>query len=268
MSRSWNSVSTHYVAVVAPDGVLLARARAGGCEPLVDLPVADDPTGARAVEALPAVLAEAGVRRGRLTILLSNQFLRLQLVPWSDAIATPAELRDYARIGFEQVYGEDMSDWEIRIAPERAGAPRLAAALPLATLHRLRAAVTPTRPRLVSVQPYLMAAFNRLVEPMRLGEFVFVLAEPARTCLLAARGGIWQRVRVGGGHPGAGPLSAFLEREWQILGWTAERPPGIYVHAVHWDPVELPPVSGGIPHVLALAPATTAPRLAMAAAAA
>lgn len=270
MSPSWAKMRwrDHYVAVLTPGCVTLVRRRRGlhgECDLKADQPVAASADGSlaaslAATEALATLLARPEVGAGELTVLLSNHFVRYQIVPWSDAVGTPDELAALARIGFEQVYGGEAADWQIEVAPEAAGKPRLAAAVSLALLDRLRAIAGASRLRLSAVQPYLVAAFNRLAEPRKHNDVLFVLAEPSRACLLVAVGGQWRGVRVSASEDTPEALAALIERECQLLGLTDDKTPPILVHAPQRARMPLPTIGGVVPRMLPIGvPAALAP---------
>jgi hypothetical protein len=105
--------------------------------------------------------------------------------------------------------------------------------------------------RLVSAQPYLMAAFNRLSKPFRGRDFCFVLAEPGRVCILAAVGGQWRTVRSHAINDEA-EISPLVERELRLLE-TGDGPlPPLYFHAPGFGHLRLPLVNGMAPHALDL----------------
>lgn len=250
----------HYVAVLAPGYVTLVRRRRGlhgECDLKADQPVATVDGGPlaaslAAADALAVLLDRPEVGHGDLSIVLSNHFVRYQIVPWSDAVGTPDELIALARIGFEQVYGSEAAQWQIEVAPEAAGKPRLAAAVSLALIDRLRTVAATSRLRLRAVQPYLVAAFNRLAEPRRRQDVLFVLAEPARACLLIAVGGQWRGVRVSASEDTPEALAALIERECQLLGLSDETTPEILVHAPQRARMPLPTIGGVVPRTVAM----------------
>ena len=178
-----------YCAVLGAEGVGLGRwhgqqhqwlgSQAFACQ-------AAQPAWAAALDALVGLLAEHQVHGGQLRVLLSARFSRFCLVPWSDAIGHPRELDAYAQACFENLYGQALDDWRIVLSPEPAGAPRIATALPEALLQGLETLGKERRLSLRSVQPYLMAAFNRFDKSLDAGDFLFVVAEPQRSVLLLA----------------------------------------------------------------------------------
>jgi len=220
-----------YCAVLGAEGVGLGRwhanqqqwlgSREFSCE-------AAQPAWEAAVEALAALLAEHAVRGAQLRVLLSARYSRFCLVPWSDAIGHPRELDAYARACFENLYGQSLGDWRIVLSPEPAGAARIATALPEALLQRLQALGRESRLQLRSVQPYLMAAYNRCSAQLGQGDFLFVLAEPRRSVLLLAAGGAWQQVLAQGCADNDQALQALIERTCELYG---EHLPRVYLHA-------------------------------------
>jgi len=131
------------------------------------------------------------VPKGRVdvTVVLSNHFARYTTVPPQDG-ATPEELVALARFQFAKIHGERARGWEVRLSRPGGGA-RLGCAIDAGLLERLKACFPKGgRARLISVQPWLMAAYNRLRGRIpREGAWLF-LAEPGRACLarLAAKG--------------------------------------------------------------------------------
>lgn len=121
-----------------------------------------------------------------------------------------------------------MDDWRIVLSPEPAGAARIATALPEALLQRLQGLGRETRLSLRSVQPYLMAAYNRCSPQLEQGDFLFVLAEPRRSVLLLAAGGAWQQVLTQGCADSDQALQALIERTCELYG---EHLPRVYLHA-------------------------------------
>lgn len=247
----------HYSAVLRPDRVDFVRRRRGYKSPIdlkQSVPVAaaadDAPLWLAPVSALQAALAGTAVASGDLTVVLSNHYVRYLIVPWDDNVGSKAEYQRYARIAFENVFGEAARNWMIRVSPERMGAPRLASAID-AELDSALQQVGGSKLKLVSIQPYLMAAFNRLGESFRKRNFFFLLAEPGRACVLAAVAGAWRMVR---NHAAAddAAISQLVERELRLLETGAGPVPQLYVHAPGFRQLKLPIVNGVAPRVLAL----------------
>ena len=250
------SLRDRYCAALRPDRVDLVR-RLRGYKSPIDLkqsvplePAVDDAPWLAAIATLQGMIAGAAVASGELTVVLSNHFVRYLVVPWDDKVGSTEEYQRYARIAFENVFGETARSWMIHVSPERMGAPRLASAID-AELDTALQQVGGSKLKLVSIQPYLMAAFNRLGDSFRKRNFFFLLAEPGRACVLAAAGGAWRMVR---NHAAAddASISQLVERELRLLETGAGPVPRLYVHAPGFRQLKLPIVNGVAPRVLAL----------------
>ncbi|SIR55759.1 hypothetical protein SAMN05421829_12021 [Aromatoleum tolulyticum] len=256
-----------FVAVLAPARATLLRAGRGGPAPCG----ASDCEGGwnGAADALQGLMREGGARRGGLTVVLSSHFAHFLLVPWSDAIGSPAELETFTRIGFEDIYGPIAAGWALRISPEAAGRPRVAVAIEQALLDRLQTVAQGAGMRLASVQPHLMAAYNRLQPRLARDNFVFAVAEPGRCSILLARAGQWLSVRSNASADSERAVAALLERECELngVGDPAAGPvPAVYVHAAGRTAVAWPAVEGIAPQALALGGADAWQDMALAAA--
>lgn len=250
MSLSWRD---RYVAVLCPERVALVRRPAWAREWTLhgDAPCAA-PGPQAAAEALRGLLARDAVGRGELTLLLSGHFVQYLLVPWSAQVAGPAELAAFAGVCFDETFGSDHGTRELRTARERAPGARIAAALDQSLLQALRAAAAASRLRLVSIQPYLTAAFDQLRGALGRRDFVFVLAEPTRCCVLVATGGRWRSLRNAAAHARPRELANLVEREAQLAGLADEGMPGVFVHVAGQADMQLPACHGVTPRSVGL----------------
>lgn len=253
MSLSWPERSC---AVLCPDQLQVVRAgsrwRRKAAFGLAETFAGDDdgPPWQAAVEALQRFVQGPDAGRGGLDVVLSNHFVRYLLMPWNARIASAEELRNCAAAMFEDIHGEVSAQWDVCVSAERAGAPRLAAAVDRSLLAAIRAAVAPSRLRLASTQPYLMAAYNRVARAHTGRDFVFMLVEAGRACIVAAQGGQWCYVSTAAAPEPAPALSALLARELQLADLQGDAVPPVYVHAAHRQGLVLPPVHGAAPLVL------------------
>lgn len=141
--------------------------------------------------ALHALKEELSSRKERLdvTVILSNHFVRYAIVPRQDAASADEELA-LARFHFARIHGERAKSWEVRLSGD------VACAIDTALLSELRKVFSKNL-KLVSVQPYLMHAYNQWRPRIPREGAWLVLAEPERVCLarLSARG--WASVHNG-----------------------------------------------------------------------
>ena len=148
--------------------------------------------------------------RSRVTLVLSNHFVRYALVPWSGALATPAEEEAYLRHHFGKIHGERAKAWLFRASEGRRGEPRLASAVDAELVAAIRSLFPKDgAAKLVSVQPALMHVFNgaRAALPHPGGAWL-VIAEADRACVALHADGAFRAVQNAKGE-----WRTLLERE-------------------------------------------------------
>lgn len=185
------------------------------------------------IEALQA----ASLPKSRVTVVLSNQFVRYAIVPWSDALAGAAEETAYVRHHFVRIHGERAKAWSFRASPAAAGAPRLCSAIDANLLSALKASFENSKAKLVSVQPRLMSAFNRWRGAVPAAGAWLVLVEPQRACIGLHARGSWQAVH-NGRMSVPGEWLPLLERERHRIG--GEVPDRVLLHSAQPVAAEAP----------------------------
>jgi len=169
---------------------------------------------------------------GKTTVVLSNHFVRYALVPWSEALAGEAEEAAYVRHHFVRIHGERAKSWVFRATPAPSGAPRLCSAIDADLLSALKESLS-KKTRLVSVQPSLMAAFNRWRGAIPAAGAWLALVEPERACVGLHAKGRWQSVQNARGE-----WLTLLERERHRIA--AEVPRLVLLHSEHPVPGDAP----------------------------
>jgi hypothetical protein len=170
-----------------------------------------------AIDALPAALANVGA--APVTVILSNHFVRYALLPWSANVKSGAEWLALARHRFAAIHGACAEQWTVRISETGPRAPHIASAVDSALLEALLARLAASGAKLVSVQPYLMAAFNRIRRSLDDASCWLVIEEPGRVALALIRNGVWTAIRARRkDERWRETLPAILERESAILG--------------------------------------------------
>ena len=157
-------------------------------------------------------LAAMDLEHARVTLVLANPLVRYAVVPWSDALSGQAEEEAYLRHHFVRVYGERAKGWSFRASP---GSPRLCSAIDTALLGALQSAFAKKRAKLVSVQPGLMALFNRARASVPASGAWIVRADGDRVCVGLYAAGRWQAVQNTRGE-----WLEVLERERHRIGGT------------------------------------------------
>jgi hypothetical protein len=196
----------------------------------------DSAYGAEPWQGAVAALAAAveGLRRERLdaTVVLSNHFVRYAVVKPDASLSGPEEQLGLARHQFGRIYGERARGWDVRLSDAPRGAPRLASAVDAALVPAIAACFPREgRARLVSVQPYLMSAFNCWRGELPGGDAWLLLVEPERACLALVAGGRWAAVQaLRGEYPAPEDWAALLERQ-QLRAEVEAVPREVRVHA-------------------------------------
>ena len=132
----------------------------------------------------------AGWPGADVTVVASNRLVRYVVVPRTAGVSGDAEELALARHHFTRVHGERAREWDVRYSPETG----LASAIDRGLLDELRETLKPHR--LVSLQPYLMAAFNRLRARVPKDGAWIVLPEAEATCVALYAAGRWAGVAV------------------------------------------------------------------------
>ena len=146
-----------------------------------------------AVEALPGILKMYQNREA--SVVLADQFARYALLPWSEALKTREQWLAFARHRFSALHGAAAAVWEVKITETASRGPRLACAVDSELLEKLVAACSGAGVNLVSVQPFLVAAFNRIRSQVGNGSCWIVVEEPGRLTLALIQRGVWIAIR-------------------------------------------------------------------------
>lgn len=196
---------------LAPSRLTVERRRGGlGRAGVETQHLACDPRpGSQSWQGALAALSAIELPPCRVTLELSNHFVRYALVPWSGALATPAEEEAYVRHHFGMIHGERAKAWAVRATGAAPGAPRLASAVDRALLEAISAIFKGRRGvTLASIQPQLMGRFNAWRDAVPPSGAWVVMAEPDRACIaLHGRAG-WRSVQNA-----KGSWRGLLERE-------------------------------------------------------
>lgn len=169
-----------------------------------------------AVGALPELLKN---RKQEASVVLADQFVRYALLPWNDTLKTEEQWLALARHRFAVLHGPVAAQWEVKITATAPAGPRLACALDRELVEQLAAAFAASGVRLVSVQPFLVAAFNRIRQTVSNGSCWIVVEEPGRLTLALIQGGAWTAIRTRrSDERWRTALPEILERESAFLG--------------------------------------------------
>lgn len=247
MSPSWRN---ELRIALSPDRVAVVRIEKGWRPAVTGKQIVpctaaapDTPLWQPATAALDNALREFGSKPADVAVVLSNHFAHYALVPQSGELDNDAEEMAFVRHCFTRIYGRIADNWSFRLSDEPGSELRVAAAVDSSLLDAIREAVGPSRLRLRSIQPFLMAAFNGCRRRLAGQTAWFVAAERGRLCVARLGGGRWESLRtMRVGDNWMAELPVILEREAQLAG-TPEGGGDIWLFAPeHAD--ALPPAAG------------------------
>jgi len=181
----------------------------------VELEPGDDWRGA--VSALPEILkAHKGVEA---SVVLADQFARYALLPHNDAVKSAEQWLALARHRFSALHGSIAADWEVKVTQTAPLGARLACAVDRELVQKLITCFVDAGVRLVAVQPFLVAAFNRIRQTVGNGSCWIVVEEPGRLTLALLQRGAWVAIRSRrSDERWRVVLPEILERESAFLG--------------------------------------------------
>ncbi len=186
---------------LAPQRLALVR-RSRGLKPreLATFEVAisaGDPGSWRpAVTALGRWLGEPPWQAANARVVLSDLWVRYAIVPWSDELQGNAERLTHARYALADIYGDLVANWTVRLSDPVPGKAQIACAMPTALFSELSDLIEQRGLRLLSLQPQLIAAFNRWRERLPESGAWFVSIEEGSLAAARLAPGGWDRVHV------------------------------------------------------------------------
>jgi hypothetical protein len=156
-------------------------------------PTADAAEWRAAVEGLPEVLKD--FRNQELSLVIADQFVRYVLLPWNDALKTADQWMALARHRLAAIHGAAAAGWEVKLTETAPTGPRLACAVDRELIEALAEKCVAAQVRLASVQPFLVAGFNRIRAHIGNGSCWLVVEEPGRLTLAFIQRGVWVAIR-------------------------------------------------------------------------
>lgn len=111
--------------------------------------------------ALDEQLAQPAWRDADARIVIGDHWARYAMVPWSSALRDESERKSHARHVLASVYGEPSGGWALAISSYARASARVVSAIPTGMLEDIRSMLDARRLRIVSMQPQLVAAYNR-----------------------------------------------------------------------------------------------------------
>jgi len=195
---------------LAPDRIYMSGARA------IELAANDDGSWNAPVAALASSL---GGMKGEAAVVLADQFVRYTLLPYNETLKTREQWLALATHRFNTLHGPRAAEWQITVTETAPMGARLACAVDRALVAELMEVFGKANMRLVSVQPFLVVAFNRIRKTVGNGSCWIVVEEPGRLTLALIQRGMWIAIRGRRADQGwRHVLPEILERESAFLG--------------------------------------------------
>ena len=200
---------------LGPDGIVVSGTK--GMTPVQPPAMGDWRSAIAALE--PVLAAHKG---GEASVVLADQFVRYALLPFNGALKSSAEWLALARHRFSALHGARAAEWEVKITETAPDGARLACAVERDLIAALAERFVASGVQLVSVQPFLVAAFNRIRRTVGGGSCWIVVEELGRLTLALIQRGAWLAIRARRSDSRwHDALPEILERETAFLGLEA-----------------------------------------------
>ena len=170
---------------LGPERIMLAGAQA------IDVPEGDG--GWQAPVAILSAFLQG--KAAAASIVLADQFVRYVLLPWNEALKTPEQWLALAKHRFTGLHGARAAEWEVKVTATAREGARLACAVDSALINELSGRLSAAGVRLASVQPFLVAAYNRIRATVGDGSCWVVVEERGRLTLVLIQRGAWLAIR-------------------------------------------------------------------------
>ena len=154
-----------------------------------------------------------------LTLVLSNQFVRYQIIPAMPAFSPADKVMAVATHCFRENFGDSVDNWTIRVSPIPHGDSLLISAIDTELVTAIETLCQKYQCRLNSFQPYLMSGFNSMRRQIGAGVSVLVQVEAGRLTIALMRDGQWQNITSTKTlKDWSGDLAALISREMLLSG--------------------------------------------------
>lgn len=167
----------------------------------------------------------------KVFISLASDVVRFMVLPASPIFMSTSEKQAFATAVFKETYGVLAAQWVISVDDNAPEQPSLACAMDASLNEALTQLMHKHHLKLVKLQPYVVAAFNRLLPKLAHGAQSILLVEPQRVVLLLCHHKVIHDIRsekyVGDWQPAAKQM---IVRE-QLRGEIAIEQVTIYASA-------------------------------------
>jgi hypothetical protein len=156
--------------------------------------IGDDSHWGAALAALDQHLSRPEWQSAAVRVVISDNWVRYAIVPWSTELTGEAERIAHARHVLTGIYGEVVSHWQVTLSDGRPGLPQVACAVPTQLLEELHLLLARHNLPLKSMQPQLVSAYNHWRGQLPDGGAWFVSIEQGTLAAARLVAGGWDRV--------------------------------------------------------------------------
>ncbi|MCB1985312.1 MAG: hypothetical protein H6936_07915 [Burkholderiales bacterium] len=200
------------------------------------------------IQHLEHMLADAAGTR--MTVTLSNHFVRYVTLPPQPEITTPDEVLAFADFRMREIYGSRVDHWTLSISAWSPVYGAICAAVSKELLAKLEEMAMSHQIKLNAIEPYLSTVLDRWMKSLNKQKSFVVLVETGRICVALMENGVWQSIRNQRVlHDVVGELWAALDQE-AVLSGNKEAIEQAFLFAPEHPALTLPHESGW--HILQL----------------
>jgi hypothetical protein len=186
-----------------------------------DQPVTEPPRWTAGLDAIKRWISEVAPRGARSEIVVSDEYVRYLVLPWSSDLTDEAEWLALAKARIDLIWGSGVAS-DIRMERLRFNTSRLVCAMDQGLTVQLLALQASHGHTVTSIRPHFTVAFNALAGDIPPERTMIIISE--RQCLTigAVEGGAWKHVRTIPISTDAGSVEPLVNRERLLLGLSAD----------------------------------------------
>lgn len=144
-----------------------------------------------AIRLMRQLIKQAGTARANVEVVISNHFVRYQLIKAQPDLGSMEEEQGFVRFCFTETYGNASEHWSVCWGSGLDIASQVASAIDQGLLDSIENILANAGCKLTSLQPYLMRAFNHVRKDIGTKPVLFVLVEQGRVCVALLSEGAW-----------------------------------------------------------------------------
>ena len=130
-----------------------------------------------------------------ITILVGSDLMRFLMLPPQQMKMNSHEKTAYANAAFQEIYGTNANNWEIKQHDNAPYQPTIAVALDKNLITTVNQIASKNHLKLNGLQPYVMAAFNQSAQYFAKANTYLAIVEINRLTLIFIKTGRYQQLR-------------------------------------------------------------------------